>query len=97
VAKLTEWVLYNYEENEPIILSTSEEVSIKDVVELIVEIMEFEGEVIWDKTKPDGQYRKPSSNAKIKKYLPDFEFTSLRDGLTETIEWFNKNHPNIRI
>tara|TARA_R110000772_G_scaffold109958_1_gene213361 strand:- start:21 stop:950 length:930 start_codon:yes stop_codon:yes gene_type:complete len=96
IAKLTEWVLYNYTEDEPIILSTSKEVSIQGVVELIVELMEFEGEIIWDNSKPDGQFRKPSSNAKIKKYLPDFEFTSLRDGLKETIEWFNKNYPNIR-
>jgi GDP-L-fucose synthase len=96
VAELTEWVLHNYDEDEPIILSTSDEISIKNVVELIIELMEFEGEVIWDESKPDGQYRKPSSNAKIKKYLPDFKFTSLRDGLTETIEWFNENYPNIR-
>jgi GDP-L-fucose synthase len=96
IAELTEWVLYNYNENEPIILSTSKEVSIKDVATLIVELMEFKGDVIWDRIKPDGQFRKPSNNNKIKKYLPDFEFTPLRDGLKETIDWFNKNYPNIR-
>lgn len=96
VAKLTEWVLENYNEDEPIILSTSDEVSIKDVVGLIVELMNFKGEVKWDTNNPDGQFRKPSDNSKIKNYLPDFKFTSLYDGLKETIEWFESNYENIR-
>jgi len=96
VAKLTEWVLENYTENEPIILSTSDEVSIKDIVDIIVEIMNYKGSVKWDTTKPDGQYRKPSDNSKIKNYLPKFEFTKLYDGLKETIEYFEKNYNLIR-
>jgi len=96
VAKLTEWVLENYEENEPIILSTSEEISIKDVVEIIVEIMNYKGKVTWNVDKPDGQFRKPSDNSKIKSYLPDFKFTPLYEGLKETIEYFEKNYSIIR-
>lgn len=96
VAKLTEWVLENYNEDEPIILSTSEEISIKDVVGMIVELMNFKGEVKWDTDKPDGQFRKPSDNSKIRHYLPDFKFTPLYDGLKETIEWFESNYENIR-
>ena len=96
VAKLTEWVLYNYNENEPIILSTSEEISIMDIVDIIVELMNFKGHVIFDSSKPDGQFRKPSDNSKIKNYLPDFKFTPLYDGLKETIEYFEKNYTIIR-
>lgn len=96
VAKLTEWVLENYNEDEPIILSTSEEISIKDVVSIIVELMNFKGEVKWDSDKPDGQLRKPSDNSKIKHYLPDFKFTPLYDGLKETIDWFELNYSKIR-
>jgi GDP-L-fucose synthase len=95
VAKLTEWVLKNYNEDEPIILSTSEEVSIKDVVGMIIELMNFKGKVKWDKDKPDGQFRKPSDNSKIKNYLPDFKFTPLYDGLKETIEWLELNYENV--
>lgn len=94
VAKLTEWVLFNYNENEPIILSTSEEISIKNVVEIIIELMNFKGDVIFDTTKPDGQFRKPSDNSKIIHYLPDFKFTPIYDGLKETIEYF-ENHYNV--
>ena len=96
VAKLTEWVLYNYNENEPIILSTSEEISIGDVVDIIVELMNFKGDIIFDSSKPDGQFRKPSDNSKIKNYLPDFKFTPLYEGLKETIEYFEKNYTIIR-
>jgi len=96
VAKLTEWVLENYNEDEPIILSTSEEISIMNIVDMIVELMNFKGEVIFDSTKPDGQFRKPSDNSKIKYYLPDFKFTPIYDGLKETIEYFEKNYNLIR-
>jgi GDP-L-fucose synthase len=96
IAKLTEWVLENYNENEPIILSTSEEISIKKVVEIIVEIMNFKGNVTYDTSKPEGQFRKPSDNSKIKNYLPNFKFTTLYDGLKETIEYFEKNYNIIR-
>jgi GDP-L-fucose synthase len=96
VAELTLWVLENYNESEPIILSTSEEISIKDVVGVIVEAMNFKGNVIFDKTKPDGQFRKPSDNSKLMSYLPDFKFTPFDVGIKETVEWFEKNYPNIK-
>jgi GDP-L-fucose synthase len=96
VAILTEWVLHNYDEPEPIILSTSEEISIKNVVDIITELMNFKGSVIWDESKPDGQFRKPSDNSKIKSYLPNFEFINLYDGLKQTIEYFEKNYSIIR-
>ena len=96
VGKLTEWVLDNYEGEEPLILSTSDEVSIKDVVNLIVKHMSFDGEVIWESDKPDGQFRKPSDNSKLLSYLPDFKFTSLDEGLKETIDWFIDNYENCR-
>jgi GDP-L-fucose synthase len=94
VAKLTEWVLHNYNESEPIILSTSEEISIMDMVGIIVELMNFKGDVVFDSSKPDGQFRKPSDNSKIKHYLPDFKFTPIYEGLKETIEYF-ENHYNV--
>jgi GDP-L-fucose synthase len=96
VAKLTKWVLENYNETEPIILSTSEEISIKDVVYMIVELMDYKGNVKWNTDKPDGQFRKPSNNSKIKTYLPNFKFTPLYDGLKYTIDYFEKNYNIVR-
>lgn len=96
VAKLTEWVLDNYNESEPIILSTSEEISIVDVVDLLVKEFNFKGKVIFDTSKPDGQFRKPTDNSKLKKYLPNFAFTPIEEGLKETVQYFIQNYENAR-
>ena len=96
VAELTEWVLDNYDESEPIILSTSQEISIKDLVHTIGDLMNFKGEYKWLSDKPDGQYRKPSDNSKLLSYLPDYKFTPIEEGLKETIEWFEEKYPNVR-
>jgi len=96
VAKLTEWVLNEYTESEPIILSNSIEIPIKDIVNMIAKEMDFKGKIIFDITKPDGQFRKPSDNSKLRKYLPDFKFTPIEEGLKETISWFNENYDKIR-
>lgn len=96
VAKLTEWVLENYNESEPIILSPSEEIKIVDLVDLLVKEFNFKGNVIFDKSKPDGQLRKPSDNSKLKSYLPNFQFTPIEIGIKETINWFLDNYETIR-
>lgn len=96
VAKLSEWALENYNEPEPIIFSTSEETSIKDLVEMIAELLRFKGKLRWLSDKPDGQFRKPSDNSKLRRYLPDFEFTPIYEGLKQTVEWFESNYPNVR-
>jgi GDP-L-fucose synthase len=96
IAKLSEWALDNYNESEPIIFSNSNEISIKDLVDLLVNEFNFKGKVIFDKTKPDGQFRKPSDNSKLKSYLPGFEFTPIKIGLKETINWFIENYDKTR-
>ena len=92
IAKLSEWAVDNYNESESIIFSTSEEISIMDLVDLLVKEFNFKGKVIFDSTKPDGQYRKPSDNSKLKSYLPDFKFTPIEEGIKETVKWFIENY-----
>ena len=59
--------------------------------------MNFKGEVKWDDTKPDGQFRKPSDNSKLKTYLPNFKFTPIYEGLSESISYFlNKPRSFVR-
>ena len=96
VAKLSEWALMDYNEEQPIIFSTMEEVSIEELVYIIIKHMGFKGNVIWDKNKPDGQFKKPASNKKLLSYLPNYQFISLDEGIGRTIEWFKDNYPNIR-
>lgn len=96
VARLSEWALEHYQEDEPIIFSTSTETSIKELVEMVVELLHFKGKLIWRTDKPDGQFRKPSDNNKLKKYLPNFQYTPLYEGLKKTIAWFEEHYPLIR-
>jgi GDP-L-fucose synthase len=96
VAKLVELLYDNYQSGVPVILSTGEEVSIGDMVSMIAEIFEFKGRIVFDKDKPEGQFRKPSDNSTIKEMFPDFKFTPVKDGLRESIEWFISNYPNLR-
>ncbi|KAL8615477.1 hypothetical protein ACOMHN_053813 [Nucella lapillus] len=99
LARLMIWVLRDYPEIGPIILSVGEEdeVSIKEAAETVVEAMEFKGEVKFDTSKSDGQFKKTASNAKLRKYLPDFKFTPFAKAVKETCEWFEKNYDTARL
>merc|ERR1719450_843012 len=98
LARLFVWVLREYDEVEPVILATDEEdeVSIKEVAEMILEAFEFKGEVKFLTDKADGQFKKTASNAKLRKYLPNFEFVPTKQAIQETVEWFNKNYETAR-
>jgi len=98
LAKLTVWVMREYEEIDPIILATDEkdEVSIKDVAMMVLEASDFKGEVKFLTDKADGQFKKTASNAKLRKYLPNFEFVPTKQAIQETVEWFNKNYETAR-
>ena len=47
--------------------------------------------ILYDSTKPDGQYRKDASNEKLKSIMPDIKFTSLHDGIRQTFLHYQKN------
>ena len=96
VGEITELILEHYEGTEPMILSTSEEISIREAVETIADVMGFEGSIVFDDTKPDGQYKKPTSNLRLKSFLPEYEFTPFREGVKQTVDWFVENYEECR-
>jgi len=98
LARLFLWVLRDYNEVEPIILSVDEqdEVSIKQVAELIATSLNFGKDLEYDTTKADGQFKKTASNAKLRKYLPDFQFTPLTTAIQESVNWFVENYATAR-
>ena len=96
VANIVDLLIQKYTGTEPVIISNPTEYSIKQVVDLIVEHMGFKGKVKWLTDKPNGQHRKPSSNAKLLSIIGEYEFTTLEKGLKESIEWFILNYPNVR-
>jgi GDP-L-fucose synthase len=80
----------NYNGSEPVNLGSGMEISIKDLVELIVTLTGFEGKIIWDKTKPDGQPRR-ALDVKRARDLFGFEAqTPFEEGLRNTIEYFKE-------
>jgi GDP-L-fucose synthase len=58
--------------------------------------MNFKGQIIFDTSKPDGQYRKPSNNSVLNSLNPDFKFTPISYGLESTIKWFLTKYPLVR-
>lgn len=96
VANIVDLLLEKYEGTDPVIISNPTEYTIKQVVDLIVEHLGFNGEVKWLTDKPNGQYRKPSSNKKLLSIIGEYNFTTLEIGLKESIDWFILNYPKIR-
>ena len=77
-----------YNKSDPINIGAGFEISIKDLVNLIVELTGFMGKVVWDITKPDGQPRRMLDTTKA---LNEFGFvakTDFREGLRKTINWY---------
>jgi GDP-L-fucose synthase len=98
LARLTVWVLRDYPEIEPIILSVGEEdeTSILSVAEMVKEAMAFEGKIACDTTKADGQFKKTACNAKLRRYLPDYKFKPIKEGIKEAVDWFVENYDKAR-
>jgi len=97
LAKIVLLLLDKHEVREPINIGNTEEYSVKEVAEIIANIMEFDGNIIWDTTQAAGQHRKPSDNSNlIKLGWKASEFTPFAEALENICKWFIKNYPNVR-
>jgi GDP-L-fucose synthase len=76
--------------NLPVNISSGCEISIKELTETIIDIVEYNGKVVWDTTKSDGQMRK-KLNTDLFQTITNMKFTNIRDGLKHTIEWYINN------
>ena len=56
----------------------------------------FTGDIIFDDSKPEGQYRKSTDNTKLRSYLPEFKFTPIKEGIQKTVDWFIENYEECR-
>jgi GDP-L-fucose synthase len=77
----------------PLIISSGESFSIREVVDEIVIAVEFPGEVIWDTDHDVGQKEKIPGNQKLMSLIPGFEFTPLREGIEQTVAWHRERDP----
>ncbi|HPK52954.1 MAG TPA: GDP-L-fucose synthase [Smithellaceae bacterium] len=83
-----------YNKSEPVNIGAGFEVSIRDLTELIVQITGFQGKIVWDKNKPDGQPRRMLDTGKAWKEFGFKAKTDLMTGLSKTIAWYKNNrHP----
>ena len=82
----------HYDKNEPVNLGAGFEISIKQLIELIVKLMDFKGEIRWDDTKPDGQPRRCLDTSRAEKGFNFKATTDFEEGLKKTIDWY-KEHP----
>jgi GDP-L-fucose synthase len=80
-----------YNKPDPVNLGSGMEISIKELISIIAELTGFEGKIVWDHSKPDGQPRRCLDTTRAER---DFGFkakTSFREGLIETIKYY-KSH-----
>jgi len=80
-----------YDQDDPINLGTGREISIREVVELLQKIIKYEGKIVWDFTKPDGQPRRALNTIKARDGFGFKAKTSLETGLKKTVDWYNLN------
>jgi len=80
-----------YNDAEPVNLGTGYEISIKDLITLICELMGYNGEIVWETDKPNGQPRRCLDTERAKQAFGFTAEVEFRTGLNNTIDWWRKN------
>ncbi len=86
----------HYDGNLPVNLGTGEEISIRDLAQLIAAEVGFSGQIQWDATKPNGQPRRCLDVSRAKQLFGFQAKHGLRDGVKKTVQWFQSNSQSIR-
>lgn len=81
----------SYNDSEPVNLGTGYEISIKDLITTICKLMEFEGEIVWQTDKPNGQPRRCLDTERAKQAFGFTAQVGFEEGLKNTIDWWRKN------
>jgi nucleoside-diphosphate-sugar epimerase len=82
-----------YDKSEPVNLGSGAEMAIRDLVELIAELAGFEGRILWDPSKPDGQPRRMLDTSRAKQEFGFEARVPFREGLRRTVDWFESVRP----
>ena len=99
LARLIMWALESYNKATPITLcgGPESEISIGEVAYKIAQAMDFKGNIVFDTTQADGQYKKPACNSHLLNEHGPVELTTMEAGLTRTVEWFMQNYGKERV
>ena len=82
-----------YDGNEPVNLGTGDEISIKELAELVAEATGFSGEIVWDASKPNGQPRRQLDVSRAEQLFRFRAATPLRVGIERTVAWYRAEAP----
>lgn len=82
-----------YDKPEPVNIGSGTEVSIRELVTLITRVTGFNGEIAWDRSKPDGQPRRCLDTSRALKEFGFRASISLADGIRETVQWYSERAP----
>lgn len=81
----------NYNESEPVNLGTGYEITIRNLIELICDLMGYEGELVWETDKPNGQPRRCLDTERAKNAFGFTAEVEFKEGLKNTIEWYRQH------
>ncbi|HEY8205466.1 MAG TPA: GDP-L-fucose synthase [Pyrinomonadaceae bacterium] len=85
-----------YDGDLPVNLGTGEEISIRDLSQVIISEVGFDGQIVWDQSKPNGQPRRGLDVSRAKELFGFSAPHRLRDGIPKTVEWFMENRAHLR-
>ena len=83
-----------YNKSEPVNLASGKETKIKDIAELIKKKIGYKGKITWDPNKPSGPKRRVVDINKAKKEFNYKVTTSLKEGISKTVDWYINNNSN---
>lgn len=97
IARLSIWMMKDYDSAEPLFMTPGAEIPVGELVTKIAKRLHMEESVVFDTTKSDGQYRKPTDASRLKALNPSFEFTPVTEAIDKTVDWFLRSYPNVRV
>ena len=77
-----------YDGGDPVNLGSAEEITVRDLAEMVRELTNFKGQLVWDPSQPDGQPRRMLDTSRARREFGFQARTTLREGLRRTIEWY---------
>jgi len=96
MARVALWAADDYDEVEPLIVSPSADVSIRDLAQVVAGAIGFRGRVVWDAERPDGTPSRRTSSAKLRGLVPGLALTPLQRGIETTAAHFRAHYPSLR-
>jgi GDP-L-fucose synthase len=87
----------HYDGGEPVNVGTGDEIQVRDLAKLVAHTVEFQGDLVWDPNKPNGQ---PRRQLDVERAAESFGFrahTSLADGIQRTVAWANAHIPSLDV